>query len=244
MSKMMRRAPPPAISKIRDAIYDVTFDPKRMDGKVIANISYVDSNDLDSVIDIYRRLHRWGLSIGPYIKIVDENTGGKVGILTICSITIDGVLLKSAVPSNPIGGGVLYVESVRGVRFTDFLKYESTTMDPLETLAGMGLTSIMKVVETGSGRILANVREVPMIAKDDVETLLGDMVDAGFSGVIEVGEPNTDIFDIPTGRDHFGIVIAGGINPLVAADEMGIAVENHAMRQIVEISEMERISDV
>ncbi len=241
----MRKRPSPAISKIWDTIYDVTFDPTTRDGKVVVNISYVDSDDLDRVIEIYKLVDLSSVGISPYIKLIRENADKtQVGIMTICSMTIDGVLLKHGIPINPIGGGVLYAETGGGVRFTEFLKYESTTIDPLETLAGMGLTSIMKFVNTGSGGILANIREVAMIAKEDVEALLGNLVDAGFSGVIEVGEPNTDLFNIPIERDHFGIVIAGGMNPLVAAEEEGITVKTHAMRDIVEISEMEKISDV
>jgi len=241
MSEAVRGEPSPAISKIRDAIFNVTFDPERREGKVIVNISYVDSGDVERVLEIYRLVDHLNISISPHIKLLDENADNKVGIMTICSMTIDGILLKHGISINPVGGGVLYVEKARGMRFTDFLKYESTTIDPLETLTGMGLTSITDVIQTGSGRILANLREAPLIVKGDVERLLEKIAKSGLNGVLEVGEPNTYLFDIPMERDHFGIVIAGGINPLVAAAETGIRVENHAISSIVEISEMEVI---
>ncbi len=244
MLESVQGNPSPAISKIRDAIFNVTFDPWEKEGKVIVNVSYVNSDDVERVLEIYKLVDRLNISISPYIKILDEAADNKVGIMTICSITIDGILLKHGISINPVGGGVLYVEAARGVRFTDFLKYESTTIDPLETLTGMGLTSVTDVIKTGSGKILANIREAPMIVKSDVERLLEKIAHSGLNGVLEVGEPNRDLFDIPMERDHFGIVIAGGINPLVAAAETGIRVENHAISGIVEISEMERISDV
>lgn len=233
-----------AFSKMWDMIYDVTFDPSRMEGRVIVNVSYVDRDDLDRVIEIYREVDRSGISLSPYIKILEREGYRTLEIMTICSMTIDGLLLKHGIPINPIGGGVLCVRDGMGVRFTHFLKYESTTMDPLEVLAGMGLTSILKVVRTGSGRILGNMREVPMVAREDTEAILGEVIDSGFRGIIEVGEPNAELFDIPTERDHFGVVIVGGMNPVIAAEEEGVRVETHAMKGVVEISTMEKISDV
>ncbi len=97
-------------------MYRTTFDPKKMDGDIILNLSLIDKKDLDDVLGIFKMVISSGLSVTPYVKVISEGgesigdmaiEKGKVGIGTVCSITIDGVLLKAGSPVNPpkLGGG-------------------------------------------------------------------------------------------------------------------------------------------
>ncbi|SNQ59665.1 conserved hypothetical protein [Candidatus Methanoperedens nitroreducens] len=106
------------ITRIEKLIYDTTFDLKTGEGKVIINTSIIDKKDLDKTMGILRDVMYNGYPISPYIKLIDEGTmtsdikvpEGKIGIATMCSITIDGILLKNGIPVNTKYGGILEVK--------------------------------------------------------------------------------------------------------------------------------------
>lgn len=234
------------ISKIEELIYGVTFDLATKKGKIIVNLSIVKKEDLDRVLDIFSQVMYSGISVGPFIKIVEEGEAaggmeierGKVGIISTCSMTIDGVLLKAGIPSKLKCGGVVQVRNREPLRFTDLLMYVGTTIDPLEVFTSRNMTSVLQAITTGSGKILANFREVPMSAREDVEGILEDLVAADFRGVLAVGEPNTPLLDVPVGRDRIGIAIIGGHNPMAAVMESGIEIKGKAISHLMEVSEM------
>ncbi|VVB90544.1 Global nitrogen regulator NrpRII [uncultured archaeon] len=240
------------ISRIESMMYEVTFDPLQRKGKIIANISIVDEADFKKALDLIRQAVHSGLSVSPYIKIIrpGEKIGnlkiekGKTGIATACSITIDGVLLKSGVPVKPKFGGVVEIHDGSPLRFTDILTYESTTIDPLDVLMSQELTSVTEMVNTGSGKILANLREAPMAARDRIEQVLDSLVEAGFSCILEVGEPNSDILGVQVGRDKLGIAVIGGTNPMALVQEHGIDINTQEMSILLDIGEMAHIDEV
>lgn len=237
------------ISRISDLMYDMTLDPRIKSGSVIANFSVIKEDDLQSALDIFNQVSSIGLVVSPYFRILKEGESmgnmevgeGEVGLATVCSITIDGVLLKSGVPTNLKGGGIVQVVKGRPMRFTHFIDYRYTTIDPLEVLMSQQQTSVMGVVKTGSGRILANLREAPMVARDAIEKTLDLLTAAGFDGVLEVGEPNSDLFGVTLDRDHLGIAVIGGTNPLAAIQEAGISIRTGALSDLIELSKMETI---
>ena len=77
-----------------------------------------------------------------------------------------------------------------------------------------------------------------MNARDRVEEILDDLVSAGFGGILDVGEPNTDVLGVSVERDHFGVVVAGGTNPMAVAQEQGFNVNTHAMSSLMEVDDM------
>jgi repressor of nif and glnA expression len=107
-----------------------------------------------------------------------------------------------------------------------------------------GITSVSEMLRTGSGKVLANLREAPMVARDEIESCLSNLLDAGFSGILEVGEPNTRVLDVPIERDHLGIVVIGGTNPMAVVQEYGIPINTSAMSRLVSFKEMSRIEDL
>lgn len=233
-------------------MYEVTFDPAQRKGKIIANISIVNENDLDRVLKLFRQAMHSGLAVSPYIKIIrsGEKFGnieiekGKAGIATVCSITIDGVLLKAGIPVKPKFGGVVEIHDGSPLRFTDILSYDSTTIDPLDVLMSQELTSVTEMMNTGSGKILANLREAPMAARDRIEQVLDSIVEAGFSCILEVGEPNSDILGVQVGRDKIGIAVIGGTNPMAVVQEHDIEINTQEMSILLDIEEMKHIDEI
>ena len=239
-------------SKIEDLMFRTTFNPKTMEGDVIVNLSLIDKQDYDDVFKIFSMAINSGLSVSPLLKILHEGDSigdrkiaeGEVGFATVCSITIDGLLLKAGVMVKPRFGGLVEIRDGEPVRFTNVLTYQSTTIDPLEVLMSQELTSVMSMLKTGSGKILANLREAPMVARDVIDSTLADMVDAGINGILEVGEPNTRILDVPVERDHLGIVVIGGTNPMAIVQEHGISIRTNAMSTLIDIKELSHINDL
>ncbi|MCD6125812.1 MAG: DUF128 domain-containing protein [Thaumarchaeota archaeon] len=50
------------------------------------------------------------------------------------------------------------------LRFVDLISYEHSTVHPLEVFMYKCTTSILRILESGSGMITANMREVPAAA--------------------------------------------------------------------------------
>jgi repressor of nif and glnA expression len=240
------------LSRIENLMYDVTFDLEKRQGKIIVNISIVNESDFKIVLGLIRQAVHSGLSVSPYIKIIrsGEKIGnirienGKIGFATACSITIDGVLLKAGIPVKPKFGGVVEIRDGSPLRFTDILTYDSTTIDPLDVLMSQELTSVTEMINTGSGKILANLREAPMASRDKIEQVLDSLVEAGFSCILEVGEPNNDILGIQVGRDKIGIVVIGGTNPMALVQEHGIDINTQELSVLHDIGEMVHIDEM
>jgi len=240
------------ISRIENMMYEVTLDPVKRKGKIIVNISIVNEPDIKKIIGLFRQAVHNGLAVSPYIKIIHagEKIGnvkiekGKVGIATACSITIDGVLLKAGIPVKPKLGGVVEIHEGSPLRFTDVLTYDSTTIDPLDVFMSQELTSVTDMINTGTGKILANLREAPISARDRVEQVLDSLVEAGFSCILEVGEPNNDILGIQVGRDKLGIAVIGGTNPMALVQENGIEINTQELSILLDIDEMVHIDEL
>jgi repressor of nif and glnA expression len=236
-------------ARIESIMYQVTFNPKTREGDVIVNVAYVDKKDLEETLELFRQVMYSGLSVCSYIKLFDEGDifsgttipAGKSGIATACSITIDGVLLKHGIPVTPRFGGIVQVKDRVPLRFTDVITYDCTTIDPLEVLMSQELTSVREMMRTGSGKILANFRIVPMSAKDDVDHLINRLLTAGFYGILEVGEPNSPVLGAAVERDHMGIIITGGTNPMAAVQESGIPIVTKAIKGTLDFHEMKKL---
>ena len=106
------------------------------------------------------------------------------------------------------------------------------------------LTSVTRMINTGTGKILANLREAPMSARDRIEQVLDSLVEAGFSCILEVGEPNNDILGIQVGRDKLGIAVIGGTNPMALVQENDIEIDTHELSILLDVEEMVHIDEL
>jgi len=239
-------------SVIDDLMYGVTFDPEKNTGKIIANLFIIAEIDLKKALFAYKYLTHIGLNLSPFIKVLEAGDifgetripEGKCGLITPCSITIDGVLLKKGIPVQPKFGGIVQIKDGKPIRFTDIINYADTTVDPLELLESLDVVSIEMLTRTGTSKILANMREVPMASRGDVEKTLDALLQAGFGGFLDVGEPNSSVLGMPVGVGHFGIVVIGGTNVSVMMREEDIHIEAHATSGFIDISEMKRIEEL
>ncbi len=230
------------LSRIENLMHQVTFDPVKMSGKIITNTTIVDKKRLDETVAIFFDCISAGLSVSPLIKVIEE--GRRIRIKTACSLTTSGVLLKNGIPVRPKGGGLIEVVGRKPTRFTDMLMYWATTIDPIDLLTAQGMTDITGMMRTGNGRILGNLQEAPLPARDRIEEVLEILSAAEFAGVLELGEPNMDVLGVFVERDHVGIALVGGTNLVAAALESGIEVEHESISDLTDVSEMVHIEEL
>jgi len=236
------------ISRIEEKIYRSQFDLESGEGQVVVNTTFVDEGDEEEAMSILRNVFESGLAVSS--KVAVRHGGeqlashpvpeGQVGIATLCSITIDGVLLKRGVPITPKYGGVVEVRNGEFERFTDAISYEGSSVDPVEVFLNTGMTSVTDALE-GNGQVLGNLRAIPRAAHQDVEETIEMLEDIGVGGVMDVGMPNQSTLGIPVERDRFGVAIIAGINGAAALHEAGIQAPTEEISGLMPLGDMEEI---
>jgi hypothetical protein len=222
------------IERIALLAYRSTFDPQRGTGQVGINTSVYPKETFKDALDAMKDAFRSGLCVSERVGVAEEGEKlgdvvipeGRIGLATICSATINGVLLKAGIPMDSRFGGILEFRDSVPTRFVAIINYAGTSLDPSGAYIKAKMTRVRDAAITGTGRILANFREVPAPAKPHVEGILTQLKAAGIGGVIQVGETSEPLCQIPVGPDKIGIVLLGGTNPVAAAEEAGIEAEN------------------
>lgn len=225
------------LSKAWNLINMVDFDLETQKGRVIANISHVNKEDLEDALDLFFEvMSEPEYCVSKYFKIIPDLKEGKTSIATVCSLTIDGILNKKGIPSAPQYGGILETQT-KNPRFIELTAYSGSSLDPHEIYLTKGMTSVLEAVNS-SGRILASLKEIPYIARPDALEVLGEVKKAGFS-ILKVGKPSELIYNAKVEMYHAGIITPGGLNPIAAIREAGIHVEPKAVEAMLDISRME-----
>jgi repressor of nif and glnA expression len=152
-----------------------------------------------------------------------------IGIGTVCSITLNGVLLANGIPTNSRFGGLLELRDKKPTRFVEIIHYEGTTLDPLEVFIRSGMTDYSGAVESGNGKIGASFREVPAESRDRVIELAKKLEKVGLGGFHTIGWPGRPLLEVPVSEGRVGAIVIGGLNPVAILEEKGIRVHSRAL---------------
>ncbi|HPU30477.1 MAG TPA: NrpR regulatory domain-containing protein, partial [Syntrophorhabdaceae bacterium] len=114
---------------------------------------------------------------------------------------------------------------------------------PLEIFIKGKMTDVIKAMKTSSGKILASLREIPIVSLKEAVNLTEKMAAKGFNGTIVFGKPNQPLLDVPVGVDKVGMIIVGGLNPIAAVEESGIFTDNMAMSTLFEYSRLQSFNE-
>jgi len=169
---------------------------------------------------------------------------GKVGLGTVCSVVVNGVLLKAGIPIESRFGGVLEIRNNKPRRFVALINYSGTSLDPSEQYIRARMTAVGDAAHSGSGKILANFREIPAPARSLVDEKLTQLKAVGIHGVYMLGNTSEPICEISVGLNRVGLVMVGGLNPIAAAVEAGIEAENMAESGLVEFGQLKSIQSL
>ncbi|OGO40356.1 MAG: hypothetical protein A2147_00900 [Chloroflexi bacterium RBG_16_57_8] len=231
-----------AITKIELLAFRTTFDHETRSGDLPLNLSLFAKPDFHKALLAMKPAFDSGLCVSQLVSVA--GAGQRIGDLTVpedrvalgtvCSIVINGALLKAGVPMDSRFAGILQVHNRKPLRFTEIIHYDGCSLDPTEIFIKAGMTSVNEAMYTGSGEILANFREIPAICLPVVERVLLGLRKAGIEGVLVKGTPSEEVCGTAVGPNKIGLVLIGGLNPVAAAQEVGIEAQNHSMSTVAE----------
>jgi len=230
--------------------YATTFDLNTGEGEVVLNVSLVRPADLPAALEVMKPVMRAGLCISDLVIVAGEGESlgervpaALVGIGTVCSVTLNGILLRHYIPVESRFGGLLEIREGRPFRFTELVSYAGTSIDPLQIFITGRLTSATEAALTGNGKVGAGFREIPAIALPKARELTDRMKQFRLGGVLAVGAPSQPLLDLPVGLDRAGLVVVGGLTPLAAVAEHGIEVVNKAMCATCALARLQPIAE-
>jgi repressor of nif and glnA expression len=235
--------------KLEMLAFQTTFDPQKRTGQLSINASIIDKDRFKKAVSAMKEAFKAGICVTDLVTTASEGErlgsmiipSGKVGLATVCSVVINGVLLKAGVPTEYRFGGVMEVKNSKPRRFVAVVDYAGTSLDPSEQFIRARMTSVSEAAKTGNGKVLGVFRTVPAPARAIVEEKIAVLKEAGINGVYALGNTSEPVCQIPVGLNRFGIVQLGGLNPVAAAVEAGIEIENIAESGLIDFERLHSV---
>ncbi len=229
-------------AKIDQMTYRMSFDLEARSGTVVVNVSIVERADLKGALPFVQKVFAAGYAMGRLAALFapGERIGditipdGMIGLGTVCSITLNGVLLTNGIPTYSRFGGLLELQDYRPIRFVEAIHYSGTTLDPLEIFIRSRMTDYLGATKNGNGLIGASFRELPAESRDSVTDLARRLEEAGLGGFMTIGWPNQPVLEIPVNQGQVGAIVIGGLNPAAILEEKGIKTHSRALAALAE----------
>lgn len=233
-------------AKIDQMTYRMDFDLSTRSGTVVINMSVLDPEQLLRSAGHIRRVFKEGYAMGRLLTLLrsGERVGeivvpeGKVGVGTVCSITLNGVLLQYGIPTYSRFGGLLEIQGKKPTRFVEIITYDGTSLDPLEVFIRSGMTNYVGAAEKGNGKIGASFREFPAASRNRVRALGQRLDEVGLGGLLKIGGPGQPLLEIPVGEGRIGAIVIGGLNPVAILEETGVHVYSRALAGLVDFERL------
>jgi repressor of nif and glnA expression len=241
-----------SISRIEQLAYRTNVDFQKLAGPVPVNISIFTKEIFPQAMQHMAPIFEKGLCVSRLLAVAEGGNyigdvfipEGSVGLATVCSIIVNGTLLKAGIPMDSRFGGILQIQNELPIRFTEMIHYNGCSLDPSEIFIRARMTSVTKAVNTGNGELLANFREIPAICQPVAENIFQNLKNAGFNGVLVKGEISEAVCETNVEQNKIGIILLGGLNPVAAAAEAGIEANNHCMSTVIEYGKLVDYRDV
>jgi len=241
-----------AISRIESLAFFTEFNLKKKQGLVPVNISIFKKDQFPEACRKMYPAFEKGFCVSNlvYLAREEERLGnlvvpkGHVALATVCSIVVNGTLLKAGIPMDSRFGGMLQIKNGQPVRFTELIHYDGCSLDPSEIFIKAGMTSVQEAVLYGNGEILANYREIPAACRPVAEEVIERLKEARLNGILVFGKVSEDVCEINVSQNKIGIILIGGLNPIAMAKEMGIPSENYSMNTVIDYSRLININNI
>jgi repressor of nif and glnA expression len=233
-------------SRINKIAYKMSFNPDKMSGTVIVNLSIANPMEIKHLFSSFKKVYEKDMAMGQMLMLVPPGEtfhnlkipDHMIGIGTVCSVTLNGVLLKNGIPTNSVFGGILALADNKPFGFVDVIKYDGTSMDPLEIFIRSGMTNYLGAIKTGHGRVGASFQEYPSESRDYVLGIIKKMRKARMMGGYILGSPNKSLLKIPVNEGSIGAIVMGGLNPVAVFEESGIRVQSKALTGLVDYKQL------
>ncbi len=241
-----------AISRIELLAFRTSFDWEKQTGSVPVNVSFFPKEQFTQALQVMEPAFTAGLCVSDLVAVAQEGETlgelivpqGMTGLATVCSIVMNGSLLKAGIPIDSRFGGILQVRNHQPFRFVELIHYAGSSLDPSEVFIRARMTSVREAVTSGNGRILANFREIPALCRRLVEEVVGKLEEAGLGGLLITGNTSEPVCEIPVELNRVGMILTGGLNPVAAAQEAGIDAENRSMSTVIEYQNLIKFGEL
>ncbi len=241
-----------ALTRIETLAFRTDIDLDKRTGLIPVNISIFRKEDFNKAMKAMKPVFKSRFSLSKLVSVANEGEAigdfitpeGKTALATVCSITVNGTLLKAGVPIDSRFGGILQIRNNEPLRFVELIHYAGSSLDPSEIFIRAKMTSVIRASEDGNGEILANYREIPAICRPLAEEVSAKLEAAGLGGIFLLGNVSEPVCETPIDLNRVGVVLIGGLNPVAAAAESGIISESHAMSAVVDYRTLVNINDI
>ena len=233
-------------AKIDQMACSMDFDPVTRTGTVVVNLSLFSPADLAESAPLIGRVFKEGFAMGRLMALLSpgEHIGemtipdGMIGVGTVCSITLNGVLLRHGIPTRSRFAGLLELQGKKPIRFVEMINYDATSLDPLEIFVGSGMTDYIGATTSGDGLIGASFREFPAVSRNRVIELAKRLEEVKLGGLSQIGWPSHSLLDIPVHEGRVGAVVFGGLNPVAVMVERGKRLHSKALAGLLSYSRL------
>jgi repressor of nif and glnA expression len=233
-------------AKIDQMMYQMSFRLSRLKGTVVINVSHLKRELLPEAIPLMKSVYEAGYAMGRLLTLFksDEQIGdivipqGHVGIGTVCSVTLNGVLLNYGIPVASRFGGLLEIRNSHPVRFVELIRYDGTTIDPIEMFIKSCMTNYTGAIRQGNGQIGASFREIPIGTEQKVIPIVKKLQRVGLGGFLQIGWSGQSVFGIPVNEGRVGMVFIAGLNPVAILEEQGIEVYSRALCGLIDFQRL------
>ena len=241
-----------AFSRIEVLSFRTSIDLDKRTGFIPANVSFFRKDDFNKALIAMKPIFQLGLCVSDLVVVASEGEPigdlvvpeGKIALATVCSVVVNGALLKAGVPIDSKFGGILQIRDHSPLRFTELIHYSGSSLDPSEIFVRANMTSVAEAAKDGNGEILANYREIPAICRPLAEEVVAKLKDAGIGGILLMGNTSESVCEIPIEVNRIGVILVGGLNPVAATAEAGIISESRAMGILVDYQTLVKVTEV
>lgn len=236
-------------SRIDGLAYGTSLDLKSGRGQIVTNTSLVPADRFPEALAVMQRVFRAGYCMSDLVAVAKAGEfigglqipAGMTGLATVCSVTLNGVLLRQGIPVQSRYGGLLEIRDGKVLRFTELVGYRESTLDPAEIFIASKMTAVLAASDMGTGTILASVRDVPSACSADLGPVLDHYARSGLGGVLAVGKPGQPLLGVHVGVERVGIAVVGGLTPVAALEEVSIPAVNKAMTGLLSLSDLQSV---
>jgi repressor of nif and glnA expression len=241
-----------AISRIELLAFRTDFDCEKRRGSVPVNVSFFPKEKFKKALQVMRPAFEQSLCVSDLVGVASEGERlgdftvprGSIGLATVCSIVINGALLKAGVPTDSRFGGILQMRNHNPFRFVELIHYAGSSLDPSEVFIRARMTSVGQVTRSGDGKVLANFREIPALCRGITEEVVARLKEAGLGGLLAMGNTSEPVCETTVELNRIGMILIGGMNPVAAAEEAGIEADSHAMSTVVDYRDLTKFKEL
>jgi len=198
-------------------------------GNVVVNLSIIPLEVMQSHISAFLEVFRQGYAMGELIGFLKEEEiyqgmeipKNHIGILTVCSITLNRILLNEGIPVRSLFSGLLELENKQPRAISELISYSATSINPLQLFIQAGMSDYLGAITTGTGRIGIGFREAPAESYEHLKKLQTLSKKKHMGAFMEIGPPNAPLYNVPVSPGYCGIIVVGGLNPAAVFYEKG-----------------------